>query len=124
MKIEDSLWTGGQVDDLADARLPTHGAGAGAGKRHIGCPLKWFALVFPIVRGKNELAVALYIYRLRIVRRSRTVTVANERLLTELGINRFAKHRALRRLADAGVIRIVQRNNGCAPVITFNPKYP
>ena len=63
-------------------------------------------LVFPLVRGKNELAVALYIYRLRTIQRSRTIKVSNTRLLTELGINRFAKYRALRRLAVAGIITV------------------
>ena len=56
--------------------------------------------MFPIVRGKNELAVALYVYRLRIIRRSRTVVISNTGLLTELGIDRYAKYRALSRLAE------------------------
>jgi hypothetical protein len=85
--------------------------------RHIGCPLSWFALVFPVVRGKNELAVALYIYRLRTIQRSRTVKVSNTRLLTELGINRFAKYRALRRLAGAGIITIKRRHSGSLEVV-------
>jgi CRP-like cAMP-binding protein len=78
--------------------------------------------VFPIVRGKNELAVALHIYRLRMVRRSRTVTISNGGLLAELGIDRFAKYRALRRLADAGVIK-VKRHNRRAIEVTFSQKY-
>jgi CRP-like cAMP-binding protein len=80
------------------------------GARHIGCPLAWFRLVFSVVHGKNELAVALYLYRLRMVRRSRTVAVSNVRLLAELGVDRFAKYRALGRLADAGIITIRRRH--------------
>ena len=86
--------------------------------RHIGCPLWWFRLVFPVVRGKNELAVALYIYRLRIDPPQPHVAVSNTRLLAELRIDRFAKYRALRRLADAGIIK-VKRHNKRALKITF-----
>jgi hypothetical protein len=78
--------------------------------RHIGCPLSWFRLVFPVVHGKNELAVALFIYRLCAVHRSKTVAVANAHLLSELGIDRFAKYRALQRLAKVGLITIEYHN--------------
>lgn len=86
---------------------------------HIGCPLAWLRDVFPVVHGKNELAVALYLYRLRTVRRSRTIKVSNARLLDELGINRFAKYRALRRLADAGIITVRYRRPNRSPVVRF-----
>ena len=101
---EDDLWIKGQSDDLnVPASRRAHAADSA---RHIGCPLSWFTLVFPLVRGKNELAVALYIYRLRTIQRSRTIKVSNTRLLTEMGIDRFAKYRALRRLAVAGIITV------------------
>ena len=86
--------------------------------RHIGCPLAWFRLVFPVVHGKNELAVALYLYRLRMVRRSRTITVSNVRLFAELGIDRFAKYRTLSRLANAGIITVRRRPNQ-SPEVRF-----
>jgi hypothetical protein len=86
--------------------------------RLIGCPLSWFRLVFPVVRGRNELAVALFLYRQRMIQRSRTVVVTNARLAAELGIDRFAKYRTLRRLADAGLIT-VRRHNKQALKITF-----
>ena len=98
----NDLW-----DDVKPARRPAHGA---VKTRFIGCPLPWFRLVFPIVRGKNELAVALFLYRQRAVQRSRTVLLTNVRLAAELGINRQAKYRALRRLAGAGLITIRRRN--------------
>jgi hypothetical protein len=88
------------------------------GARHIGCPLSWFNLVFPIVRGKNELAVALFLYRLRAVNRSRTVSVTNGGLLAELKIDRFAKYRAIKRLEDAGIVAVDRRNKK-ALKITF-----
>jgi hypothetical protein len=79
--------------------------------------LWWFKLVFPIVRGKNELAVALYIYRLRIIRRSRTVVISNTGLLTELAIDRYAKYRALRRLADARIVQVRRHNKRALKVV-------
>jgi hypothetical protein len=88
------------------------------GSRHIGCPLSWFRLVLPVVHGKNELAVALYIYRLRVIRRSRTITVSNTRLLAELGIDRRVKYRTLKRLAKAGLITVKYHNKE-APEVTF-----
>jgi hypothetical protein len=104
---ENSLWIEGD-DPLHDAQ-PTISSTRDAGFRHIGCPLSWFKLVFPVVRGKNELAVAFWLYRLRSIRRSRTITVSNGPL-AELGIDRFAKYRTLRRLAKAGLIRIKNDN--------------
>jgi hypothetical protein len=117
----DNLWVDGP-DDIANAPTPKRSRVDTDPSRHIGCPLWWFKLVFPIVHGKNELAVALYIYRLRSVQhRSSVLTITNERLLAELGINRFAKYRALRRLADAKVIAIKQRGNH-AVEIRFKPR--
>ena len=69
------------------------------------------------MRGKNELAVALYIYRLRIIRRSRTVVISNTGLLIELAIDRYAKYRALRRLADAGIVQVRRHNKRALKVV-------
>ena len=110
MMDEGSLWSDGPTDDL---EIPRRGRrrphNSHHDDRHIGCPLAWFRQVFPVVRGKNELAVALWLYRLRSIRRSQTITVSNGPL-AELGIDRFAKYRALRRLAKAGLIRIKSNN--------------
>jgi len=81
----------------------------------------WLRLVLPKLRSAAELAVALYLYRLRIVRRSRTVSLSNERLLADLGVNRFTKYRALQKLADAGVIEI-RRRDGRAIIVTLTSK--
>ena len=113
--MKEDLWIE-TADDPLDVRIPTARPKAtkvsssnSSKGGHIGCPLSWFRLVFPVVRGKNELAVALWLYRLRSIRRSRTITVSNSPL-AELGIDRFAKYRALRRLAKAGLIRIKSNN--------------
>jgi hypothetical protein len=116
--IED-LWTDNQSDDLMNVQIPK---AATTGARHIGCPMWWFSLVFPIARSKGELAVAIYLYRLRAIQRSRTVVVGKGKLLTELGIDRFVKSRTIQRLAAAGIVT-VKRHSGRAPRVTFKRKY-
>ena len=113
MKGEDLFLEGDDFTNVQPAVAIPEGRRRDGG--HIGCPLSWFKLVFPIVRGKNELAVALHIYRLRVIRRSRTIAVSNT-LLAELGIDRFAKYRALRRLAEAGIITVKRRCRGSLEV--------
>jgi hypothetical protein len=96
--------------------------GGDTADRHIGCPLSWFKLVFSVVRGKNELAVALLLYRQRSIRRSKTIAVSNLGLLAELGVDRFAKYRALRRLADAGLVVVKQNGKQVPEVTLLSPK--
>jgi hypothetical protein len=70
--VTEDLWIEGP-DDLTLEPTSRGRGRATNSARHIGCPLSWFVQVFPVVRGKNELAVALYLYRLRTIQRSRTV---------------------------------------------------
>jgi hypothetical protein len=65
--MTNDLWTETQADDL-DVPIRRRAARELNDMRHIGCPLAWFMAVFPIMRSKNELAVALHIYRLRSIR--------------------------------------------------------
>jgi hypothetical protein len=95
--FDDPLWQ--QADATVTKRDPPD-------EPFIGCPLSWFKRVFPVVHGKNELAIALYLYRLSKICGSRTMVISNKRLLAELGIDRYAKYRALRRLAEAGIITL------------------
>jgi DNA-binding MarR family transcriptional regulator len=83
-----------------------------------GCPLWWVKAIIPLVHGKGELLVAIYLWRIRVISHSKTVVLGNSRLLDELGVDRFAKSRTLRRLAQAGLIRL-QSKPGQAPRITF-----
>ncbi len=116
----------GDGDDLADAKPPknreTPKKGRGAAKadpaHFIGCPLRWFNVVRPILRSRDELAIALFLYRQRIVQGSLTITIANGRLSSEVGISRYTKYRAIKRLENAGIIT-VRRDGSKAAVITF-----
>jgi hypothetical protein len=85
--------------------------------RHIGCPLSWLKRVYPVARSKGDIVVWLWLWRLRSVRRSRTVAVSNNGL-AELGIDRYAKYRSLKRFAKAGLIAMGSRD-GRAVTVTF-----
>ena len=101
---DDLFYEGDALADLPEKVTKDH---------FIGCPLDWFKRVLPVVHGKNELAVALFVYRLHRTR-GNPVLVSNKLLSAELGIDRFIKYRALRRLADAGIVRIKSHGTGPA----------
>ena len=126
--MKSDLWDDDGGNDLADVVQPQRMRKAKPRtaedpSRHIGCPMWWFKAVYPIVRGKGELAVALFLYRQRAVQASRTVPVTNVRLMAEIGIDRFTKYRAIKHLEDAGLITVRRRNKkalevtfrGCRP---------
>jgi hypothetical protein len=85
--------------------------------RFFGCPMWWLDAVLPIVKSKGELVVAIYLFRLRSVRHSKTVDVSNEWLLAH-GIGRYTKSRVFRRLTQAGLIRVKQKGMA-SPRVTF-----
>jgi hypothetical protein len=85
--------------------------------RHIGCPLAWLKRVYPVARSKSDIVVWLWLWRLRVIRRSLTVAVSNNGL-AELGIDRYAKCRSLKRFAKAGLIAIENRD-GRSTTVTF-----
>jgi hypothetical protein len=119
------LFTDDGTDPLDDKPSPktkqTRRVRVTEGGRFIGCPFWYFKLAVATMHSAHELAVALYVYRLRMVHHSKTVTLSNERLFGELGINRSAKYRALRKLSDAKAIRVKWRS-GRATVITFTDR--
>ena len=80
--------------------------------RHIGCPTPWFTWLFDRVgdQGKNQLGVALYLYRRCCICNNDTVTVPNGEIEELLNISRWAKCRALRGLELAEVIRRIGRD--------------
>ena len=101
---DDSLWVDGP-DGFEDIKPATGSKRKAKSKpkqagRFIGCPLWWLKVVLPVVQSKNELVVALALWRLRTIYGRRTFTVANSYVLAELGTNRWTKYRALKRLID------------------------
>jgi hypothetical protein len=76
--------------------------------RFIGCPVEWLKRVLPLVKSKEQLAVAVWLHRRRAVCRNEVFTVPNESLREDLGLNRKAKYRALRYLERAGIIALTR----------------
>lgn len=93
---------GDPFEDPAWSKTPE----AKRSSRLIGCPLPWFAWVFALVKSKDQLALALYLYRRCCIRNSDTITVPNDELDELLGISRWAKYRQLTALERAGILRI------------------
>ncbi len=105
-----------QPDDPFDDPLWKAAEKAARGKRRrrskefVGCPMWWLRWVLPLTRSSEQLAVALYLYRLRIVRRSKTIRLSNVALENDLGLSRYAKYRILARLEEAGVLKVGRRD--------------
>lgn len=90
----------------------------------IGCPWWWLQCVLPVVKSKDQLAVAIYLWRRRIVRGNRKMfDVPNVELLT-LKISRKTKYRTLDLLAAAGLIKINRSSAKAAPVVTILAEKP
>jgi hypothetical protein len=118
MTIKDLLQDGDPFDDplWKAAEKAARAPRRRRNETHIGCPMWWLAWVFPLARSSEQLVVALYLYRLRVVRRSKTITVSNRNLERDLGINRYTKYRALTKLEQAGVLTIEQRDGRAVKV--------
>jgi hypothetical protein len=110
---EDICEKGDPFNDPAwhkDANKPKQKA-----ERFIGCPVPWLVWVAPLMKSKEQLILALYLYRRCVVCRSNTVTVPTLEL-EELGIGRWAKRRLLVVLEQAGVLTIRKRNGRATQV--------
>jgi hypothetical protein len=84
--------------------------------RFFGCPLEWVKRVIPVVQSKEQLAVAIWLYRRRIVCKCELFDVPNDTLREELGLSRKVKYQTLRRLEKANVITVV-RNGKHSPQV-------
>jgi hypothetical protein len=83
---------------------------------HIGCPLSWLRRVLPLIATKEQLAVAIWLHRRRVICGGEPFSVPNKALTEELGIGRLVKYRVLQRLERAGAI-VVMRNGKQAPLV-------
>src|SRR5262249_22072284 len=79
--------------------------------RHIGCPVEWLKRVLPLVRSKEQLAIAIWLHRRRVICRNDLFTVPNEALGEDLGLSRYVKYKALRHLEQAKVIAVTRNGN-------------
>lgn len=78
----------------------------------IGCPPEWLSRVIPVVKTKEQVAVALWVYRRYKICKAEWFPVSNKLLRTELGISRKVKYTTLRWLERAGAIALRSRGRG------------
>ena len=87
------------------------------GQRWVGLPFAFLADVYRSTDARAPLIVAMLIYRRTCVCKSRTVTLPGAEL-TEIGIGRETKRRALAQLEAAGLIQ-VERTSGHTAQVTL-----
>ena len=87
------------------------------GQRLVGFPFAFLADVCRSTEGRAPLVVAMLIYRRTCVCNSRTVTLPGVEL-TELGVDRSMKRKALAQLEAAGLVR-VERASGRTAKVTL-----
>jgi hypothetical protein len=120
MKDEDNLFYSGDPFDHPGWKGTVKRARKGKktqSAKHIGCPLKWLERVLPRIKSKSQLIVMLVIYRLTVLQRSKTVSLANGEL-GKLGVDRDAKSRALKGLRQTGLVKTRQDGRG-AVIVTL-----
>jgi hypothetical protein len=99
------LWIDGP-DDIASAETLDEYQSSKDG--FVGCPVWWLQHVMSVVNTKEQLVVAIYLWRRRVVcGNHKTFDVPNGELKI-WGISRHIKYRTLDMLAAAGVIKINQ----------------
>jgi hypothetical protein len=77
---------------------------------HIGCPVAWLRRVLPLVRSKEQLAIALWLYRRSTVCGGGWFNAPNAELERDLGLSRHTKYRAMDALEEAGVVELTRKS--------------
>jgi hypothetical protein len=94
-------------------------------KDFIGCPMWWFLSVLPIVKGEHQLAVALYVWKRKITceKDGETFKLPNSEL-KRWGVSRWVKYDTLKRLADAGLIKISRSGKEALTITIMQQEKP
>jgi hypothetical protein len=100
--FDHPLWR--QAAIMADA--PTSPA-----KGYVTVPWVWVSKVLPFIVTASQLAVALWLYRQCLVKRSKTVDLSNG-VLRAAGISRYTKYRTLAALSKAGALTMEETPHG------------
>jgi hypothetical protein len=82
------------------------------------CPVAWGDRAMLAVASKEQLIIALRLYRRWLTRkREESAITASNVMLAGPGFSREVKRRALRKLETVGLLEVVDRRNGRAPRI-------
>jgi hypothetical protein len=99
----------------------THTTGA-TKDRFIGCPIWWLRRVRPAVTKRDQLVVAIYLWRRRVVCGNRETFDVPNGELKAWGISRKIKYRTLDLLAAAGLIKVARHSAKAALTVTILAK--
>jgi DNA-binding transcriptional ArsR family regulator len=109
--FDDPLWKVAEKTARAKRRQKRN-------KVHVGCPMWWLKWALSRTRSAEQLALALYVYRQRIVQRGKTIRLSNAALEKDLGLSRYSKYRCLTQLEKAGMVT-VERRDGRSVMVTL-----
>jgi hypothetical protein len=118
--MDKELWIEGP-DDIMNA--PPSKQRRAPDEHLIGCPIWWLQSVLPVVKSKNQLVVAIYLCRRRVVCGARKTFDVPNNELKSLGISRRTKYQTLTLLEAASLIR-VRRKGKAALAVTILSKQP
>jgi hypothetical protein len=117
MVVEDFRWNA--MDGAfvpVGARIDVRAMGIKSG-RFLKGPIPWHWLERAALLPGKALAVSLCLWRLAGLRDNYTVWLTNDEVAT-LGVDRFAKSRALRQLENDGLVEVEHRR-GRIPLVTI-----
>ena len=118
--MNNNLWLDGDpFDDPAWQRvLMMEGAPPRPAKNYYTLSAAYLLRVLPVLRVSDRLMVAIMLYRKCLVQRSKTVDLSNDEL-SDFGIRRQTKYRALAQLQEAGAIT-TETTNGHSIRVTLH----
>jgi hypothetical protein len=87
------------------------------GEKFIKGPIPWKWIAEAAKLGGSSLKVAIGLWFYAGMKSNRSVKFSNV-ILPEIGLNRSAKYRGLKKLEDRGLVSL-QRASGCSPVVTL-----
>ena len=89
----------------------------GPGERFLKGPIPWNWLQKASMLPGKSLHVGMALWQRSGIQKSRTVKLSNV-AMEDVGVDRFAKRRALKALEEAGLIS-VERGQGRSPIVTL-----
>ena len=102
-----------KVRPTVGTKLPRHKPG----EKFLKGPIPWNWLAQAVSQPGKALHVAIALWFLAGVKRTRTVPLSGS-VLDELGVSRYSGYRALTALEHAGLVR-VERHRGRNPIVTI-----
>jgi hypothetical protein len=92
------------------------------GQKFLKGPIPWEWLSKAATRPGKALHVAIVVWHLANLNRSRTIKLSGKRL-REFGVNRYSAYRGLRQMQRARLVKVI-RHSGRLPIVTILTNFP